>query len=84
MQNCEILVQPQSDTVSEQNGTSSKKEPPALCNRGFCRGRVAVSGMEHGPPGFSPARTSQSDQAQALYISPLIADCDAPDNAPAI
>jgi hypothetical protein len=34
MQNCKILVQPQSNTVPEQNGTSSKKEPPALCNRG--------------------------------------------------
>jgi hypothetical protein len=27
MQNCEKLVQPQSNTVSEQNGPSSKKEP---------------------------------------------------------
>jgi hypothetical protein len=34
MQNCEKLVQPQSNTVSEQNGPSSKKEPPAFATGG--------------------------------------------------
>ena len=34
MQNCEKLVQPQSNTVSEQNGPSRKKEPPAFATGG--------------------------------------------------
>jgi len=34
MQNCEKLVQPQSNTVSEQNGPSSKKEPSAFATGG--------------------------------------------------
>jgi hypothetical protein len=51
MQNCEKLVQPQSNTVSEQNGPSSKKEPPAFATGGSAEAvspsavRIALAGL---------------------------------------
>src|SRR5262249_21495376 len=49
-------------------------------SRGPLDPHPAVQGLSQS----SPSRISQTDQAQALYIWPSIANCDGRDNAPVI